>query len=90
MEYVGRVSAQISPPLKHLVRYYGVYSNAARGKRRRDQTALVQRDTADTQPAPHARSRRREHHARLPRGSQAPKQRTSSPWWTCSARLDAV
>ncbi len=54
MEYVARVLAQIPPPRKHLVRYYGFYSNAARGKRRRDQTALVQRDTADTQPAPSA------------------------------------
>ena len=34
MEYVARVPAQIPPPRKHLVRYHGFYSNAARGKRR--------------------------------------------------------
>lgn len=45
MEYVARVLAQIPPPRKHLVRYYGRYSNAARGKRRRDQATDVQHDT---------------------------------------------
>ncbi len=55
MEYVARVLAQIPPPRKHLVRYHGFYSNAARGKRRRDQAAGVQHDTAeDTQTAPPA------------------------------------
>ena len=44
MEYVARVMAQISPPRKHVVRYYGFYSNAIRGERRRDQIALVQRE----------------------------------------------
>jgi len=34
MDYVARVLAQIPPPRKHLVRYNGCYSNAARGKRR--------------------------------------------------------
>ena len=43
--------AQIPPPRKHLVRYHGFYSNAARGKRRRDQAAEVQHNTAQTQPA---------------------------------------
>ncbi len=50
-EYVARVLAQIPPPRKHLVRYHGFYSNAARGKRRRDQAAEVQHNTAQTQPA---------------------------------------
>jgi hypothetical protein len=35
LDYVARVLAQIPPPRKHLVRYHGFYSNAARGKRRR-------------------------------------------------------
>jgi len=54
MEYVARVLAQIPPPRKHLVRYHGFYSNAARGKRRRDQAAHVQHRTADTQAGPPA------------------------------------
>jgi hypothetical protein len=52
MEYVARVLAQIPPPRRHLVRYHGYYSNAARGKRRRDQAADIQHDTAQTQPDP--------------------------------------
>ncbi len=52
MEYVARVLAQIPPPRKHLVRYHGFYSNAARGKRRRDQHSLVESDTAEQEPAP--------------------------------------
>ncbi len=52
MEYVARVLAQIPPPRRHLVRYHGFYSNAARGKRRRDQAADIRHDTAQTQPDP--------------------------------------
>jgi len=54
MEYVARVLAQIPPPRKHLVRYHGRYSNAARGKRRRDQVTLVDSDTTQPQAAPPA------------------------------------
>ena len=32
MEFVARVLVQISDPRRHLVRYYGAYSNASRGK----------------------------------------------------------
>ena len=35
MEFVARVLVQIPDPRRHLVRYYGAYSNAARGKRRK-------------------------------------------------------
>ena len=52
MEYVARVLAQIPPPRRHLVRYHGYYSNAARGKRRRDQVVDIPKDTAQTQPDP--------------------------------------
>jgi hypothetical protein len=31
MEFVARVLVQIPDPRRHLVRYYGAYSNAARG-----------------------------------------------------------
>jgi len=33
-EFVARVLVQIPDPRRHLVRYYGVYSNRARGQRR--------------------------------------------------------
>jgi len=33
MEFVARVLVQIPDPRRHLVRYYGAYSNASRGKR---------------------------------------------------------
>lgn len=33
MEFVTRVLVQIPDPRRHLVRYYGAYSNATRGKR---------------------------------------------------------
>jgi hypothetical protein len=53
MEYVARVLAQIPPPRKHLVRYHGFYSNAARGKRRAvaGQAINTQGECAD-QPEP--------------------------------------
>jgi hypothetical protein len=35
MEFVARVLVQIPAPKRHLVRYYGAYSNAARGSARR-------------------------------------------------------
>jgi hypothetical protein len=34
MEFLARILVQIPDPRRHLVRYYGVYSNASRGKRR--------------------------------------------------------
>jgi Putative transposase len=35
MEFVARVLVQIPDPRRHLVRYYGAYSNATRGKRKK-------------------------------------------------------
>ncbi len=35
MEFVARVLVQIPDPRRHLVRYYGAYSNASRGKRKK-------------------------------------------------------
>ena len=35
IEFVARVLVQIPAPKRHLVRYYGAYSNAARGKRKK-------------------------------------------------------
>jgi len=39
MEFVARVLAQIPDPRRHLVRYYGAYSNATRGKREKAASA---------------------------------------------------
>ena len=54
LEFVARVLAQIPVPRKHLVRYYGYYSNAARGKRRKaGQTAEKDSSAAaQTEPTP--------------------------------------
>jgi len=38
MEFVARVLVQIPDPRRHLVRYYGAYSNVARGKRGKAET----------------------------------------------------
>jgi Putative transposase len=35
MEFVALVLVQIPDPRRHLVRYYGAYSNARRGKRKK-------------------------------------------------------
>ncbi|MBN2370825.1 MAG: hypothetical protein JXO72_10065, partial [Vicinamibacteria bacterium] len=34
-EYIARVLANVPDPKRHLVHYYGAYSNAARGKRKK-------------------------------------------------------
>jgi hypothetical protein len=52
LDYVARVLAQIPPPRKHLVRYHGFYSNAARGKRRREQVVVDEPECADPAEAP--------------------------------------
>ena len=36
-EFLARVIMHIPEPRRHLVRYYGAYSNVARGKRRRQE-----------------------------------------------------
>ena len=52
LEFVARVLAQIPEPRKHLVRYYGFYSSAARGKRRKlDQPAEAE-GSAAADPTP--------------------------------------
>ena len=39
-EFVARVLVQIPDPRRHLVRYYGAYSNRARGQRRKAESGL--------------------------------------------------
>ena len=52
LEYVARVLAQIPPPRKHLVRYHGFYSNAARGKRRREKVVIDKAGASQEAEAP--------------------------------------
>jgi hypothetical protein len=49
MEFVARVLVQIPDPRRHLVRYYGAYSNASRGKRKRA-AASAEPSSADQAP----------------------------------------
>jgi hypothetical protein len=49
LEFVARVLAQIPEPRRHLVRYYGRYSNVARGRRRKAAEAA---GSAAAQPEP--------------------------------------
>jgi hypothetical protein len=49
MEFVARVLVQIPDPRRHLVRYYGAYSNATRGKRKKA-TAPAEPSPADEAP----------------------------------------
>ena len=49
MEFVARVLAQIPDPRRHLVRYYGAYSNVARGKRNKS-AATAEPSSPDEPP----------------------------------------
>ena len=48
-EFVARVLVQIPDPRRHLVRYYGAYSNATRGKREK---AAASADPSSPHEAP--------------------------------------
>ena len=51
---MARVLAQIPEPRRHLVRYYGRYSNVARGKRKRarQENEMASLESAAAQPEP--------------------------------------
>jgi hypothetical protein len=51
MEFVARVLVQIPDPRRHLVRYYGAYSSAARGKRKK---AAAPPETSSSPPVEEA------------------------------------
>jgi Putative transposase len=55
-EFVARVLVQIPDPKRHLVRYYGFYSNVARGKRKKAAAAAPSASSpasdADQTPTP--------------------------------------
>ena len=52
LEFVARVLAQIPEPRRHLVRYYGHYSNAARGKCRKAGQVAETDSSAAPEPTP--------------------------------------
>jgi hypothetical protein len=50
-EFVARVLVQIPGPRRHLVRYYGAYSNRARGQRRKAENRLETRGSGEVEEA---------------------------------------
>ena len=57
-EFLARVIMHIPEPRRHLVRYYGWYSNVSRGRRRRQDKAAIGVVPHDDEQAPTARAGR--------------------------------
>jgi len=57
-EFLVRVIMHIPEPRRHLVRYYGAYSNVSRGKRRRQTETAIGVSPCDSEQAPSARADR--------------------------------
>ncbi len=57
-EFLARVIMHVPEPRRHLVRYYGAYSNVSRGKRRRQDKATIGAGPRDSEYAPAARADR--------------------------------
>ena len=57
-EFLARVIMHIPEPRRHLVRYYGTYSNVSRGKRRRQVEAAIGAAPGDGEHAPSVRADR--------------------------------
>ncbi len=51
-EFVARVLVQIPDPRRHLVRYYGAYSNRSRGQRRKAEAQLGAHASSETSEEP--------------------------------------
>jgi len=69
-EFVARVLVQIPDPRRHLVRYYGAYSNRARGERRKAEVQLQGRGSGEAEepvPPPPERAALRRRWANLMR-----------------------
>ena len=68
-DFVARVLVQIPDPRRHLVRYYGAYSNRARGQRRKAEEKLEAHDSSvsshDPLPTPPERAALRRRWANL-------------------------
>ena len=71
-EFLARVIMHIPKPRRHLVRYYGAYSNVSRGKRRRQDKADIGAAPPDGRHVPSASAARdQSHDARALRRSWA-------------------
>jgi hypothetical protein len=57
-EFLARVIMHIPEPRRHLVRYYGAYSNVSRGKRRRHDEADIDAAPPDGRSVPSATAAR--------------------------------
>jgi len=57
-EFLARVIMHVPEPRRHLVRYYGAYSNVSRGKRRRQAEAAIGAAPRDGEQALSARADR--------------------------------
>lgn len=67
-DFVARVLVQIPDPRRHLVRYYGAYSNRARGQRRKAQGQLQTNGSSEAEepvPPPQERAALRRRWANL-------------------------
>jgi len=66
-EFVARVLVQIPDPRRHVVRYYGAYSNRARGQRRKAEAPLGAQASSGTEvfPTPPERAALRRRWANL-------------------------
>jgi hypothetical protein len=58
LDFLARVLDHLPEPSQQLVRYWGWYSNASRGRRRKRQGATDTTPTASTEPGDEAESRR--------------------------------
>ena len=58
VEFLARVIMHVPEPRRHLVRYYGAYSNVSRGKRRRQDKATIGAGPRDSEHAPAPRAGR--------------------------------
>jgi hypothetical protein len=80
-EFVARVLVQIPDPRRHVVRYYGAYSNRARGQRRKAEDQLQASGPGEAQepvppPPERAALRRRWASDQADRGPHAPERET--------------
>ena len=64
-EFVARALVQIPDPRRHLVRYYGAYSNRARGQRRKAGNPFQCTDSGEPVPPPPERAALRRRWANL-------------------------
>jgi hypothetical protein len=83
LEFVARVLARIPEPRRHLVRYYGRYSNVTRGKRKNarqeNEMGSLESGAAQPEPAPGEVSSLKRRWAELIRSSASSTSTGSRP-----------